>query len=72
MGFVWTSKPAKVEGSIATVEIEYGGVTGVAQAELASEDTTVVFALSCEPNYMVICLLTKDQRVIFRKIKASD
>jgi hypothetical protein len=72
MGFVWTSKSAKVEGSIATVEIEYGGVTGVAQAELVSEDTTVVFPLSCEPNYMVICLLTKDQRVIFRKIKASD
>ena len=72
MGFVWQSKSAKVAGNIATVEVEYIGVTGVAQAQVISEDTAVVSALSCKPNYMVICLLTKDQQVIFRKTTTSN
>ena len=72
MGFVWQSKSAKVAGNIATVEVEYIGVTGVAQAQVISEDTAVVSALSCKPNYMVICLLTKDQQLIFRKTTTSN
>ena len=72
MGFVWQSKSAKVAGNIATVEVEYIGVTGIAQAQVISEDTAVVSALSCKPNYMVICLLTKDQRVTFRKTTTSN
>ncbi len=72
MGFVWQSKSAKVAGNIATVEVEYIGVTGIAQAQVISEDTAVVSALSCKPNYMVICLLTKDQQVIFRKTTTSN
>jgi hypothetical protein len=72
MGFVWSSKDGKIAGKVATVEIEYAGVIGTVQAELINDETAIVFASKCKPDYMVVCLLTKDQRAIFKKVIAPN
>lgn len=68
MGFQWSSKNGRIDGNIATVEVEYAGATGRIQAELLSPDTAVAFAASCLPDFMVICLLAKDQQAVFKKV----
>ena len=72
MGFVWSSKAGKVAGNIATVEVEYAGAAGIVQAELIDRETVVVSAATCLPEYMVVCLLTKDQQAIFKKVTAPN
>ena len=72
MGFVWSSKAGKVTGNIATVEVEYAGAAGIVKAELIDRETVVVSAATCLPEYMVVCLLTKDQQAIFKKVTAPN
>ena len=68
MGFDWTNEIGHLEGNIATINVEYAGVKGVIQAEFFDETTASVSAASCIPDFMVICLLAKDQKAIFKKI----
>lgn len=70
MGFEWTNQDGKVEGNIVTVEVEYGGVTGIIQAELIDANTAVAFAAVCKPEFMVVCALAKDRQAVFRKTAA--
>ena len=69
LGFEWTSKNGKVDGNIVRVEVEYAGVTGMLQAELVDENTAVVFAATCLPEFMVVCALAKGRQAIFRKLE---
>lgn len=68
LGFVWSGQEGKVNGNTVQVEIAYGGVTGVIQAELIDPTTAIVFAASCTPDFMVVCALARDRQVIFRKV----
>ena len=71
MGFIWTSKDGTVEENIARVEVEYAGATGIIQAELVDKETAVAFAASCVPDFMVVCVLAKNQQAIFKKIDSD-
>ena len=71
MGFEWTNQDGKIEGNIVQVEIEYAGTIDIIQAELIDANTVVAFALSCTPEYMVVCLLAKDRRAIFKKVESN-
>lgn len=68
LGFEWTSKNGTLDGNIVTVEIEYAGVAGTIQAELVDPNTAVAFAATCLPDFMVVCLLSKDRQAVFRKV----
>lgn len=71
LGFEWTNQDGEINGNIATVEVDYAGATGTIQAELIDENTAVVFAASCIPDFMVVCLLSKDRQAVFRKVESN-
>tara|TARA_B110000858_G_scaffold77483_1_gene89813 strand:- start:54800 stop:55216 length:417 start_codon:yes stop_codon:yes gene_type:complete len=68
LGFIWSNKNGKVEGNLATVEVEFAGATSMVQAELVDPNTAVAIATSCLPDFMVACLLSKDREAVFRKV----
>lgn len=72
LGFEWTNQNGEINGNIATVEVDYAGVTGTIQAELIDENTAIVFAASCMPDFMVVCLLSKDRQAVFRKVESNQ
>ena len=69
MGQEWTNEDGSIEGNIASVPVSYAGATGIIQAELISDRLARVFAASCTPDFMVVCVLSKDREAIFRKIE---
>jgi hypothetical protein len=71
LGFEWTNQNGKIDGNIVTVAIEYAGVSGTIQAELVDPNTAVAFAASCMPDFMVVCMLSKDRQAVFRKVSES-
>ena len=68
LGFEWSSQNGSIDGNVVTVEIEYAGVTGTIQAELVDPNTAVAFAATCLPDFMVVCMLSKDRQAVFRKV----
>jgi hypothetical protein len=68
LGFEWTSKNGSIDGNVVTVEIKYAGVAGTIQAELVDPNTAVAFAATCLPDFMVVCMLSKDRQAVFRKV----
>lgn len=68
LGFEWTSEDGEIDGNIVRVAIEYAGVTGTIQAELIDANTAVAFAATCLPDFMVVCMLSKDRQAIFRRV----
>ncbi len=68
LGQIWTSEVGHVAGNIATVEIAYAGATGIIQAELIDDNTAILFAATCVPEFMVVCALSKDRQAIFKKV----
>ena len=68
LGFEWTSRNGSIDGNVVTVEIKYAGVAGTIQAELVNPNTAVAFAATCLPDFMVVCMLSKDRQAVFRKI----
>lgn len=71
LGFEWTNENGKIDGNIVTVEVDYAGVTGTIRAELIDAKTAVAFAASCMPDFMVMCVLSKDRQAIFRKVESN-
>lgn len=71
LGFEWASEIGILDGNVVTVEIEYAGVTGTIQAELVDPNTAVAFAATCLPDFMVVCLLSKDRQAVFRKVSEN-
>ena len=72
MGFDWTNEIGQLEANIATINVEYAGVKGIIKAEFFDKTTASVSAASCIPDFMVICLLAKDQKAIFKKISSAN
>lgn len=68
LGFVWTSEPGEVSGNVARIPVNYGGVSGIVQAELVNANTAVATAASCLPEFMVVCALARNQQAVFRKV----
>lgn len=68
LGQIWSSQEGTVEGNIANVEVQYLGATGVIQAELIDENTAILHAASCAPDFMVVCTLSRDRQAIFKKV----
>ncbi len=72
MGFDWTNEIGQLEANMATISVEYAGVKGIIKAEFFDGTTASVSAASCIPDFMVICLLAKDQKAIFKKISSAN
>ena len=68
LGFEWSSEPGKITGDMVQLEIAYAGVSGVIQAELVDANTAIAFAASCLPEFMLVCVLARDRRAVFRKL----
>ena len=72
LGFEWTSSNGKLVDNLVTVQVEYAGVTGIIQAELIDEETAIVAAQSCIPEFMLVCALANNRQVLFRKISLNN
>ena len=72
LGFEWTNVDGKLEGNIATIEVDYisAGVTGIIQVELLDANAAIAFAPTCTPDFMVACLLAKGRQAVFRRVEA--
>ncbi|MCH8264247.1 MAG: hypothetical protein IIC10_02520 [Proteobacteria bacterium] len=71
LGFEWTNADGKLEGNVATIEVDYisAGVTGIIQVELVDANTAIAFAATCTPDFMVACLLAKGRQAVFRRVE---
>ncbi len=67
LGFQWSSSNASVSGASLLLEVEYAGVSGIIEARLEEPGRAVVFARSCLPDYMVVCVLARGRQAVFRK-----
>ena len=72
LGFEWTNADGKLEGNVATIEVDYisAGVTGIIQVELIDANTAIAFGPTCTPDFMVACLLAKGRQAVFRRVEA--
>jgi hypothetical protein len=70
MGQVWNNEDGEIDGNVAKVKVIYAGASGIIQAELINADTAVLFAASCQPDFMVVCVLSKDRQAVFRKVNS--
>ena len=68
LGFVWSNENGKIDGNAVTVEVEFAGATGTVQAKLVDPNTAVAFAATCLPDFMVVCMLSKNRQAVFRKV----
>lgn len=64
----WVARNGRISGDSATVEIEYQEVTATALIQLMEDDTAIARALSCRPDYHVICTLARNQQVRFKRL----
>lgn len=69
MGLVWTTRKGMIAGDSATIEVEYQGVIGRVFIQMLDDRTAVARALSCQPDYHVICALVRNQQARFLKIE---
>ncbi len=67
LGMVWVTRNGVINGDNATVEVEYQGVVGRVLIQLIDANTAVARAMSCQPDYHVICALVKNQQARFLK-----
>ena len=65
-----TEKPSQTKSGLIA-PLENYGLKCMSIGFLIDETTASVFAASCAPNYMVVCLLAKDQKAVFKKISPS-
>ncbi|MDT8429794.1 MAG: hypothetical protein RQ757_13645 [Pseudomonadales bacterium] len=65
MGLVWNTSNGRINGSSAFIEVEYQGVSARVIVDQIDRDTAVARALSCQPDYHVICALVRNQQARF-------
>ena len=68
LGFEWSGANGKVDGTTLEIEVDYAGVSGIIEARLQDPTTAIVFARSCLPDYMVVCVLARNRQATFRKL----
>ncbi|MCY4357722.1 MAG: hypothetical protein OXD01_09425 [Gammaproteobacteria bacterium] len=69
LGQVWSNEDGTVADSNASVIVNYAGASGEIRAELIDPETARVFVASCTPDFMVVCVLSKERQAIFRKVQ---
>lgn len=67
MGLQWVARNGIINGDSATIEVEYQGVYGRVLVQLIDASTAVARAMSCQPDYHVICALVRNQQARFTK-----
>jgi hypothetical protein len=67
MGLEWVARNGIIKGDSATIEVEYQGVYGRVLVQLLDSTTAVARAMSCQPEYHVICALVRNQQARFLK-----
>lgn len=67
----WVTRNGQISGDSATIDIEYQGVTATALIQLMEDDTAIARALSCQPDYHVICTLVRNQQARFQRLSSS-
>ncbi len=67
MGLRWVARNGIINGDSATIEVEYQGVYGRVLVQLIDATTAVARAMSCQPDYHVICALVRNQQARFNK-----
>ena len=72
MGFEWSAAEGFVSGSQATLQVFYGGASAIVNVQLLDSGTAVATADRCLPDYMVVCVLAKDQQARFVKLDIAD
>ena len=67
MGLEWVARNGIINGDSATIDVEYQGVYGRVLVQLMDATTAVARAMSCQPDYHVICALVRNQQAQFNK-----
>ncbi len=65
LGFEWTATGVTRTENTLLVDIDYAGITGTVQVTRQSTGTALASPLSCTPEYMVVCVLSKGQQELF-------
>lgn len=71
LGFQWRNSVGHINGSSATIDVEYQGVVATVLVQLGEGGTAMVRPLSCQPDYHVVCALVQNQQARFRKVGES-
>jgi hypothetical protein len=71
LGFQWRNSVGQINGSSATIDVEYQGVVATVLVQLGEGGTAMVRPLSCQPDYHVVCALVQNQQARFRKVGES-
>jgi hypothetical protein len=72
MGYEWRNSVGEIKGSSATLDVEYQGVLARLLVQLGDDNTAMVRALSCQPDYHVVCALVQNQQARFRRTGAAS
>lgn len=67
LGLGWTSSNGIINGNSGTINVQYQGVTALVMIQLLSHSTAVARAMSCQPDYHVVCTLVRNQQAAFIK-----
>jgi len=68
LGHIWRNSIGNINGSSATIDVEYQGVLATVLVQLGQGGTAMVRPLSCQPDYHVVCALVQNQQALFRKV----
>lgn len=68
LGFVWQSGVGRIDGLSAAVEVRYQGAIGIVVVQIEESGTAIARAVSCAPDYHVVCALVQNQQVRFEKV----
>lgn len=71
-GQQWRVTGGRIERRTATVQARYRDVMATIRIRLRDEDTAVVSAESCEPEFHVICTLARNQQALFRRAEPGS
>lgn len=71
LGFEWTAKRVRQEDGMLLVDIDYAGVTGTVRVQRRDASSALASPLSCTPEYMVVCALSRGQRALFVRLESA-
>ncbi len=71
LGFDWKTKAVRQEGNALFLDIDYAGVAGTIRVQRRDSSSAIATPLSCTPEYMVVCALSRGQQALFVRIESS-
>ncbi len=72
IGYEWRNSVGEIKGNSATLDVEYQGVVARVLVQLGNDNTAMVRALSCQPDYHVVCALVQNQQALFRRTGSAN